>query len=103
MIPSYTRRSLAFGLPGLALQMGWYLFLGDVGTKLAEGSTEEFVWLAGAMIASSVLGSVLLIVGFGYYAKAKGYSAALGLLGMLSCFGLLILALLPDRTKHKTT
>ena len=31
------------------------------------------------------------------YAQGKGYPGALGLLGLLSCIGLIILVCLPDR------
>ena len=48
-------------------------------------------------------GVVLLVVGLCFYAKAKGYHAALGLLGLLSCIGLLILALMRDKTKGEKT
>ena len=49
------------------------------------------------------MGVILLIVGLCFYAKAKGYPAALGLLGLLSCIGLLILALMRDKTKAENT
>jgi hypothetical protein len=55
----------------------------------------------GVMILGVLLGAVLLIIGLGYYAKGKGYSAVLGLLGLFSCIGLLILAVLPDKTKDQ--
>jgi len=55
--------------------------------------------LTGIFVVGSVAGNILLVAGLGYYAKAKGYSALLGLLGLLSCIGLLIIALLPDLTK----
>ena len=45
-----------------------------------------------------VVGGVLVIVGCCFYAKGKGHSAALGLLGILSIIGLLILICLKDRT-----
>lgn len=44
-------------------------------------------------------GDILFIFGLVYYAKSKGYSGLFGLLGVLSCIGLLIIALLPDKTK----
>lgn len=46
-----------------------------------------------------LLGLILWIVGLCYYAAAKGYSAALGTLGILTVIGLLILLALPDKTK----
>ena len=47
-------------------------------------------------------GLVMLMVGLCYYALAKGYSKWLGLLGLLSRIGLIVLACLPDRTKATT-
>ena len=44
-----------------------------------------------------ITGSVLFIWGCTQYAKGKGYSAWFGLLGLISFFGLIILALLPDK------
>jgi hypothetical protein len=53
-----------------------------------------------------IIGLILLLVGLGFfvwgclnYSEGKGYSKWLGLLGLLSCIGLVILVLLPD--KHK--
>ncbi len=44
-------------------------------------------------------GSAAFIWGCCNYAQGKGYHWALGFLGLLSCFGLIVLVLLPD--KHK--
>lgn len=63
--------------------------------------------IVGAMPDNSFIGLILIIVGFimfiwgcGCYAVGKGYSQFLGILGILSCLGLVILAVLPD--KHKS-
>ena len=47
----------------------------------------------------SLVGYVLFIWGCMNYAAGKGHSQWLGLLGLLSCIGLLILVFLPDRHK----
>ena len=39
----------------------------------------------------------LLIVGLGYYAMSRGQSKWFGALGLLSCLGLIVLALLPKK------
>ena len=99
MIPEYSRKSLAVGIPGLFLQILCYVGPDLLWTKSSAGLAGMPLW---AMIASSVgvtVSSLLLVVGLGYYAKSKGYSGALGLLGLLSCVGLIIVAVLPDRTK----
>ena len=56
--------------------------------------------------ALSVLGGTLGVVGFGLftwgcvnYAQGKGYSPWLGLLGLLSGIGLIVLVILPDKYK----
>ena len=95
MIEQYNKRSLAFGIPGLILQLGSQFLASLFQTN--GGQTERAV---GAVIAVPflLLGTVLLIIGLCYYAKAKGYSGVLGLLGLLSCLGLIILACLKDKT-----
>ena len=47
----------------------------------------------------SLGGLALFVWGCFNYAEGKGYSPFLGLLGLLSCLGLIILVILPD--KHK--
>ena len=78
MIKGLNNKSLAYGIPGLLVQsVGFFL--------------HPLVALAG---------SILLIVGLGYYARAKGHSGYLGLLGLLSWLGVLVLVALKDR--HET-
>jgi hypothetical protein len=45
--------------------------------------------------------SVTWFWGFYNYAKGKGYSGWLALLGLLQLLGLLIIAFLPDKTKKR--
>jgi hypothetical protein len=99
MITKYNRKSLIFGIPGLALQLGCLFATNLIAAKIKGTGDLPSPALTGLFELGIVAGDVLLIVGLCYYAKAKGYSAALGLLGLLSCIGLLILALLPDKTK----
>ena len=40
---------------------------------------------------------ILLIIGLGYYAKAKGHSVYFGLLGLLSWLGIIVLIALRDK------
>lgn len=54
-----------------------------------------------------VVGMALFLLGFGFflfgcisYAAGKGQNRALGLLGLLSCVGLLILVALPDQHRE---
>jgi MFS family permease len=102
MVPEYNRKSLLIGIPGLLIQIGSVflpLILGALGVDTARLPQWVASGLLLGFILGPLLGAVLLIIGLCYYAKGKGYSAALGLLGLLSCIGLLILAVLPDKTK----
>lgn len=42
-------------------------------------------------------GTILLIIGLSFYARMRGHSPWLGLLGLLSCIGAVVLVLLPKR------
>jgi hypothetical protein len=66
-----------------------------VGANITQGSL-----LALVCFFISLAGTVLLIIGLGYYARAKGHSGWWGMLGLLSCLGLIILAFLPDRVPN---
>ncbi len=85
MIAKYNSISFVFGIPGLILQTaGWFIrdpegFLTPLGSILAYGGTG------------------LLLVGFLFYAKAKGRHPAWCLMGLLSLIGLIILACLKDK------
>ena len=86
MIAEYNTKSFVFGIPGLVLQtVGWFI-------RDAEGFTTPL----GFIIA--VCGTGLLLVGFMFYAKAKGRHPAWCLVGFLSLIGLLVLACLKDKS-----
>jgi hypothetical protein len=51
-------------------------------------------------LALVLVGAVLFIWGCMNYAVGKGHSKWLGLLGLLSCIGLIILIILPDHHKE---
>ena len=74
MLRALNRKSLVYGVPGLLIQ--------GVGIVIHP-----------AMI---LLGTVLLIIGLAYYAKAKGHSGLFGLFGLLSWVGILVLIVLKD-------
>ena len=93
MIAHYNRRSLALGVPGLVFQ---------VAPILHDALPPHGEWLHVLTGLIVFAGWVMLVVGLCYYALAKGYSKWLGLLGLLSCIGLVVLACLPDRTKTAT-
>lgn len=84
------RISLWWGIPGLLVQAGGVVI--DGGSNAAGAGPE----LGGLMI---LVGAVMLIVGLGYYARAKGHHWVWGLLGLISLLGLIILGLMPDRRR----
>jgi hypothetical protein len=91
MISATNRKSLRVGATGLFLQIGCPFLLFIDPDRLRN-------WPLLAILSIGTLtGSGLFIVWLGYYAKGKGYSRISGLLGLLSFFGLLIVAFLPDK------
>lgn len=93
MDPGLNRKSLMFGVPGIALQIA--------GVIVQNARTNNLVNAFGGT-AILIAGTALLVWGLGLYAKAKGHSRWFGLFGLLSCVGLIILAALPDRLKDAT-
>jgi hypothetical protein len=86
MIKRYNNMSFLFFIPGMLLQL--------VGMFM-KGPEDEPSVLG---LALMLIGTVLAITGFGYYAKAKGRSAAWGAFGFLGLIGLVVLALLKDKS-----
>ena len=76
MIAKYNNISLLLGIPGLVIQMA--------------GAVRS-------MPIVFVIGTILLITGFSFYAKAKGRNPAWGLFGLLSWVGILVLALIKEK------
>ena len=75
MIRKYNNISLAWGVPGLVIQ--------TAGSLLQE---YLMMWL----------GTLLFLIGLGYYAKAKGRHPAWCLMAFLSIIGLIVLGCLKD-------
>ncbi|MAI73184.1 MAG: hypothetical protein CMM01_20075 [Rhodopirellula sp.] len=84
MIKRYNNLSLAIAIPGIALQ-----FVGQFMT----GGEQHILGLL-----TVLAGTLMVLVGFAYYAKAKGRNPAWCLIGVFSCLGLLIMALLKDNS-----
>ena len=87
MLAEYKSKTVTFVVAGLALEI--------LGSILAKAGF--LGWLVGGPLAA--LGAVLFIMGCCFYAKAKGYAWWIGLLGLLSCIGLIVLYFLPDQHK----
>ncbi len=87
MLAEYkTKTNIGIGV-GLLIQ-----FIGRVLTGVEGAELIGFLMI--------LVGFIMFIWGCGCYAVGKGYSQFLGILGLLSCLGLVILAVLPD--KHKS-
>jgi len=99
MNPKYTQTSLIAGVSGLSLQLGCYALANFFDAKAHAHQPVPPDWVAYALTGGMLVGTVLFMLALCDFAKAKGYSGFLGLLGSFSCAGLLIIAFLPDRTK----
>ncbi len=93
MDKSLNRTSLIWGVPGVIVQ--------TVGWIMANGARTVPVALFGSLLFFG--GTGLLLVGLFFYARAKGHSGWWSLVGLLSCVGILVLAVLPDRLKEEKT
>ncbi|MFH0826072.1 MAG: ankyrin repeat domain-containing protein [Pseudomonadota bacterium] len=89
----HNKIALALGIPGILLQLA----LGLAKDAFPEG------WFTYFVIALYIVSFGLQIVGLGYYAKGKGRSPAWGLMGLLSCIGLIVLASMKDLSDGQTT
>jgi hypothetical protein len=83
--------SLLLGVPGLILQIAGYFV-----TSAAQQQGAPTLIGNGL----TLVGTILLISGLCFYAIAKGRSPLWGLMGLLSCIGLLVLAVLKDKSNE---
>ncbi len=87
MLPeNRTKTNIGVGI-GIILQV--------VGRLLAMHNPD----LALIALVLTLAGLVFFVWGCMNYAEGKGHSKWLGLLGLLSCIGLIVLVFLPDRNK----
>lgn len=89
MLKEYNSKSLAYGLPGLVLQVA--------GRLMAEFHP-GLAFLGNVVM---LLGTGLLMAGLAYYAMAKGRDPAWCMMALLSVVGLLVLARLEDRSDEQ--
>lgn len=117
MIRRYNNFSLALGTAGLILQI--------IGNQIAAANGEQITGITAILffplflfgfavillhqpdnlvaryeIYTFVIGSLLLIAGFVYHAKAKGRSGLFGMFGLLFPIGLLLFVVLKDLAKN---
>jgi len=90
-IAGLNRMSFAFAVPGILMQVAI--------PALAMSGLRPGLSL-GVFGVLRLLSVVLIVAGLGSYARMKGRSSAWGLLGVLSCIGLLILALLGKECRN---
>ena len=75
--------SFALALPGLALQV--------IAGGMRGAAEATSVSAQAGLLAVQGVGAVLWIAGLAFYARMKGRNPMLGLLGLLSCLGLIVL------------
>jgi hypothetical protein len=80
---------------GIPLIIGGYVLMAVARLTAAAGDAA-----AAFAVIIGLSGMLLSVGGCMKYAKEKGYSPLVGLVGLLSCAGLLILLLLPDRYRR---
>ena len=84
MIKRYNNLSLVIAIPGIIIQVAAQLMM--------QGEQSNLGLLV------SLIGTVMVLIGFAYYAKAKGRNPLWCIVGVFSCLGLLIMALLKDKS-----
>lgn len=113
MIVEFKHKGIALMIAGFLLHAGSLLLAIALPnfikayTQVHNGAQPEWLvsqmaWIGPLMPWCGLIGGILFIIGLGFFAKAKGYSGALGLLGLLTCIGLLIVLVLPDKTKDQS-
>jgi len=96
MAPNYARRARIGGYTGLALQPLAILVLGsiaEIGQSTVQGMLGVSLYL---------LSIGLLDWGIWNYAKSKGYGNAVAALSLFGVYGLLIIALLPNKNRSSS-
>ncbi|MEW6352612.1 MAG: hypothetical protein AB1646_26495 [Thermodesulfobacteriota bacterium] len=89
MLPGYAKKTnIGIGL-AIIMWVGVYYFGNDPGET--ERALAGLLWLGA---------TVPFVLGCCAYAKGKGYESAWGILGLFCWFGLLVLALFPDRHRQ---
>jgi nucleoside transporter len=101
MQSEYRKRCLVLlGLGILLMALAFilvHIVVPGLGTSAAPETLPFVIFAVGAL--AGIAGSALYLVAWAYYAKSKGYAPALGLLAC-GILPLLVLWLLPDRTKR---
>jgi hypothetical protein len=94
-IDSYRKRARLGGWLGLALQPISLLLIGSLNEL--EGMSAKAIFGISGLISSFIL----MDWGIWNYAKSKGYGNYVAALSIFCVYGLLILALLPDKSRNQ--
>ena len=86
MIAKYNKLSLQIGVPGIVLQYGGAGFYWDFPLPA---------------LISILVGTALIATGIGFYIKSKARSLAYLSIGIIPVLGLVVVALLQDRSKPR--
>jgi len=86
MIPTYNRTSLLVGSFGLVLQYGGGALLWD------------YPWIG---LPSAIFGTIMIVIGLGYYLKSKSRSLGYLIIGVIPVLGLVVLGLLDDHAQQR--
>lgn len=89
MIKRYNNLSFLFFIPGMIAQMAGVILLEKHAISDPLGSLA---------LGLAIGGTLMALTGFGFYAKAKGRSPFWALAGCIGLSGLLLLAVLKDRS-----
>jgi hypothetical protein len=102
MIARYNTLSFVWAVPGLIMQIGGFVYrMSTTQTNLQGQLVTTNLFMDNVARGVILIGTILLLIGFAYYAKAKGRSPWWCLCALLSWIGLIILACLKDRTKEQ--
>ena len=97
MIAEYRNKSnIGVGM-GFLAQIAGRVMASQGNANAANLAGNSTLVIAGSVIA--LAGAGLFLWGCVQYCLGKGYSGWMGLLGLLSCIGLLVLIFLPDKYK----
>lgn len=91
----YRRLGSRFRMSGIVLQLVFPALIIVLGQDIPPGSSAEAIILP-LMGGCIISGGLSILVGLGYYARAKGRSRLWCWLGLLGIVGILVLWILPD-------
>ena len=101
MIKKYNSLSFVYGVPGILLR--FLSFIPIYLTSSRSMATSITIMAILGCLTMFVVGTALLLVGLGYYAKSRGRSWAYCFFAFLGIIGLIVLMCLKDLTLPNQT